>query len=50
MLRRVFDVDPLLCPRCGEEMAIVAWITKVDVIDRSLRHRQEKGVRSPFEP
>ena len=50
MLRKVFEVDPLLCPQCGEEMVIVAWITKVDVIDRILRHRREKGVLSPFEP
>jgi hypothetical protein len=50
MLRKVFEVDPLVCRRCGEEMVIVAWITKVDVIDRILRHRREKGVHSPFEP
>ena len=36
--------------RCGEEMEIVAWITQVDVIDRILRHRREKGLVSPFEP
>ena len=27
MLRKVFEVDPLLCPRCRNvEMGIVAWI------------------------
>ncbi|MEN8151832.1 MAG: transposase [Planctomycetota bacterium] len=50
MLRKVFEVDPLVCRRCGEEMVIVAWITKVDVIDRILRHRRERGLVSPFEP
>ena len=50
MLRMVFEVDPLICKRCGEEMVIVAWITEVAVIDRSLRHRREKGLVSPFEP
>ena len=50
MLRKVFEVDPLVCNRCGEEMVIVAWITRTDVIDRILRHRREKGVASPFEP
>ena len=50
MLKKVFEVDPLVCKRCGEEMEIVAWITKVDVIDRILRHRREKGLVSPFEP
>jgi hypothetical protein len=50
MLKKVFEVDPRVCPRCGEEMVIVAWITRTDVIDRILRHRREKGLVSPFEP
>ena len=50
MLKKVFEVDPLVCRRCGEEMVIVAWITRPDVVDRILRHRREKGLVSPFEP
>jgi hypothetical protein len=50
MLRKVFEADPLVCNRCGETMVVVAWITKVDVIDRILRHRCAKGLTSPFEP
>ncbi len=50
MLRKVFEVDLLLCSRCGEAMVIVAWITKTSVTDRILRHRREKGLVSPFEP
>ena len=51
MLKKVFEVDPLLCPRCRNvEMQIVAWITEVAVVDRILRHRREKGLVSPFEP
>jgi len=50
MLRKVFEVDPLVCKRCGEEMVIVAWITRPDVVDRILRRRREKGFVSPFEP
>ena len=49
MIRKVFEVDPLLCPRCGVEMEIVAWITKPSVIDAILRHRREHGLVSPFE-
>ena len=26
--RRIFEVDPLACPRCGEEMRIIALITE----------------------
>jgi hypothetical protein len=28
LLRRIFEVDPLACPRCGEEMRIVSFITE----------------------
>jgi len=49
MLRKMFEVDPLLCPRCGVEMEIVAWITKPSVVDAILRHRREHGLVSPFE-
>jgi hypothetical protein len=38
LLRRIFEVDPLACPRCGEEMRIVAFITEPQQIDRILEH------------
>jgi len=54
MLRKVFEVDPLVCPRCRREgrtveMEVVAWITDLDVVDRILRHRRERGLDSIFE-
>ncbi len=36
LLRRIFEVDPLRCPRCGHEMRIVAFITQPRVIDQIL--------------
>ena len=38
LLRRIFEVDPLRCSRCGHEMRIVAFITQPRVIDRMLTH------------
>jgi hypothetical protein len=38
LLRRIFEVDPLRCPRCGDAMRIVAVITELAVIDRILDH------------
>ena len=38
LLRRIFEVDPLACPRCGHEMHIVAFITEPKTIDRILEH------------
>ncbi len=40
LLRRIFEVDPLQCPRCGGVMRIVAFITEARVIDRILEHLQ----------
>ncbi len=38
LLRRIFEVEPLECPRCGQTMRIVAFITQPRVIDRMLTH------------
>ena len=37
-LRRIFDVEPLECFRCGPTMRSVAFITEPQVIDRILDH------------
>jgi hypothetical protein len=33
LLRRIFEVNPLRCPRCGEAMPVVAFITQPRLID-----------------
>ena len=38
LLRRIFEVDPLKCPRCDETMRIVSFITEHKTIDRILEH------------
>ena len=38
LLRRIFEVDPLRCPRWDHAMRIVAFITERAVIDRILLH------------
>ena len=38
MIRKVYETDPLLCPRCGGEMRIIAFIEDHKVIDRIIRH------------
>ena len=49
LLRRIFEVDPLLYPACGSEMKIVSVIMEPDVIDAILRHLKRTGMRDPFE-
>ena len=49
VLKKVFEVDPLVCAKCGGEMRVIAWITDRAVIDRILAHRAKAGLASPFE-
>ncbi|MDA1196181.1 MAG: hypothetical protein O2894_13505 [Planctomycetota bacterium] len=50
LIKRIYTVDPLVCPRCGHELKIVAAITDPVVIDRILAHRKLREISSPFEP
>jgi len=47
LLRRIFEVDPLACPRCGEEMRIVAFVTEPRIIDRILDHLRPTAPTRP---
>jgi hypothetical protein len=40
LIKRVYEVDPLSCPRCGSEMAVVAFIDppQSEVIEKILHH------------
>ena len=40
LIKRVYEVDPLTCPRCGSEMAVVAFIEppQREVIEKILLH------------
>jgi hypothetical protein len=43
LLKRIFEVDPLACPRGGAAMRIVSFILDEDVITAILRHVRRKG-------
>ena len=38
MIRKVFEVDPLLCSRYGGQMRIIAFLTDYAVVDRIINH------------
>ncbi len=38
LIKKVYAADPLLCPRCGGTMHIIAVIDQPDVIEKILRH------------
>jgi len=38
MIRKVHEVDPLLCPSCGGRMRIISFIEEPKIIDRIIGH------------
>ena len=42
LIKRIYEVDPLVCPSCGSEMKVIAFITEHDVVDAILRHLERK--------
>ena len=43
LLRRIYEVDPLLCPKCGGPMRVIAVIRDPKVVDKILRHLRAQG-------
>ena len=50
-LAKVYEVDPMVCPKCGEDMKVIAVIEDPNELKRILRHLVKIG-RSPpgFDP
>jgi hypothetical protein len=38
MIRKVYEVDLLVCPQCGAIMKIIAFLTDFSVVDRIVHH------------
>jgi len=38
MIRKVYEVDPLVCPHCGRKMRVISFLTDFSVVDRIIRH------------
>jgi hypothetical protein len=50
LIKRIYEVDPLLCPSCGGAMKVIAFITEHEVVDAILRHLERgeaKEARGP---
>jgi hypothetical protein len=43
LLRRVYEVDPLICPRCASMMRVVGFITEPAQIKRILDHFRKRN-------
>lgn len=49
LIRRVFELDPLLCP-CGGQLRVIAFITQPRVITKILEHLKDKANRDRAPP
>jgi len=49
MIKKVYEIDPLICPQCGGTMRIVLFIEDHKVIDKIIKHLNLtfKAVRPP---
>ena len=47
LIHKIFEVNPLLCPNCGKEMKIIAFITNYQEIKKILKHMGEETQRAP---
>lgn len=50
LVRRVYEVDPLVCPRCGGEMRIISVILDPAVITAILDHLRKRKDTDPRAP
>jgi len=47
LLAKVYEINPLVCPRCGSEMKIIALITDPAQVRKILRHLVKIGRAPP---
>ncbi|MDI6794991.1 MAG: hypothetical protein QME81_19335 [bacterium] len=38
LIKKVFEIDPLVCPDCGGQMRIISFIQDKPLIDKILNH------------
>jgi len=38
MIRKVYEVDPMVCPECGGTMKVISFLTDYAVVDRIIDH------------
>jgi len=38
MIRKVYEVDPMVCPKCGGMMKVISFLTDYAVVDRIINN------------
>ena len=50
LIRRVYQADPLICPKCQSKMRIIAFINQPEVIKRILDHLKNRATQTRAPP
>jgi hypothetical protein len=50
LIRKIYAADPLVCPRCGGRMKVIAAIERDDIIFRILLHLGPVSAEDPSRP
>jgi hypothetical protein len=50
LLARIYESLPLVCPRCGSSMRVIAFITNASDVKRILEHIGEASEPPPVSP
>ncbi len=47
LLSNVYEIDPMVCPKCGSEMRVIAVIQNISEIRKILKHLRKIGHPPP---
>ena len=50
LIQKIYEVDPLICPKCASEMKVIAFIHDEDVIRKILKHLNLWDVKQKISP
>ncbi len=50
LIQRVYQTDPLVCPKCGSQMRIISFITQPRVIHNILDHLKKRAIETRGPP
>ncbi len=50
LIQKIYEVDPLVCPKCQGAMRIISFIEELDIIEKILRHLDLWDIRNHDPP
>ncbi len=50
LIQKIYEVNPLTCPKCQGTMRIISFIEELDIIEKILRHLGLWDIRSHDPP